>query len=70
MKRSTKTYFRTLYLSLVIMSCLCFGWIGISEAYENTVKIAFGEERKALEYKDGNLYILDFIINIKKHPHE
>ena len=64
MKRHTKTYFRTLYLSLIIMLCLSFGWIGISKAYENTVKIAFGEERKAIEFKNGKLYILDFVIEI------
>ena len=64
MKRHTKTYFRALSLSLVILSCLSFGWIGISSAYENTVKIAFGEEKKAIRLDNGNIYILDFEIEI------
>ncbi len=62
MKRSTKTYFKSFYISMVIIACLCFGWVGISSAYENTVKIKFGEDRPAIELKDGKLRILDFEI--------
>ncbi|MBQ6885185.1 MAG: hypothetical protein IJN56_05550 [Clostridia bacterium] len=62
MKRQTKTYFRTLYISLVIIMCLCFGWIGISTAYESTVQIATGEYKDALEITDNTIRILDFII--------
>ena len=65
MKRRTKTYFRTLYLSLVIMSCLSFGWIGISSAYESTVQIAFGEQKKAIEITQEKIRILDFEIKLK-----
>lgn len=64
MNRRTKTYFRTLYLSLIIMSCLLFGWIGISSAYENTVEIAFGEQKKAIEITRDKIRILDFEIEI------
>ncbi len=62
MKRKTKRYFRAFYLSLVILLCLSFGWIGISTAYENTAKTKFGEERSAIEFKDGKLRILDLEI--------
>ncbi len=62
MKRNTKTYFRTFYISLVVIMCLSLGWIGISAAYENTVQTAFGECRSAIEIKDGKLRILDFVI--------
>ena len=62
MKTQTKTYFRTFYLTLVIMLCLCFGWIGISTAYENTVQTAFGEYKKAIEISDDTIRILDFVI--------
>lgn len=62
MKRSTKTYFRTFYISLVIIMCLSFAWLGVSTAYENTVQTAYGEYRPAIEFKDGKLRILDFII--------
>ena len=65
MKRSTKIYFRTLYLSLVIMFCLSFGFIGVCTAYENTVRVVFGKETAAVRYIDGKLHILDFVIEIK-----
>lgn len=62
MKRNTKTYFRTLYITLVIILCLSLGWIGISTAYENTVQIAFGEYKKAIEINNDTIRILDFVI--------
>ncbi len=62
MKRSTKIYFRSFYISFVVIMCLCFGWIGISTAYENMVQTAFGEEKPAIEIKDGRLRIFDFEI--------
>ncbi len=62
MNHHTKTYFRTLYITLVIMLCLSLGWIGISTAYENTVRIAFGEYKKAIEINSDTIRILDFVI--------
>lgn len=62
MKRQTQTYFRTFYISLVIILCFCLGWIGISTAYENTVQIAFGEYKDAIELTENGLRILDFVI--------
>lgn len=62
MKRQIKTYFRTFYISLIIMLCLSLGWIGISTAYENTVQIVFGEYRQAIEISDEQIRILDFVI--------
>ena len=62
MKRHTKTYFRTFYISLVIILCICLGWIGISTAYENTVQIAYGEYKDAVEINDDTIRILDFVI--------
>ena len=62
MKRQTKTYFRTLYITLVIMLCVSLGWIGVSAAYENTVRIAYGEYRKAIEINKDTIRILDFVI--------
>ena len=44
------------------MLCLSLGWIGISTAYENTVQIAFGEYRQAIEISDEQIRILDFVI--------
>lgn len=62
MRHHTKTYFRTLYITLVIMLCLSLGWIGISTAYGNTVQIAFGEYKKAIEINGDTIRILDFVI--------
>ena len=65
MKRRSKTFFRTFYITLVILMCLSFGWIGISSAYENTVQTAFGEYKKAIEISRDKIRILDFEIEIK-----
>ena len=62
MKKKTKTYFRTLYLSSVIAFCLCFAFIGISKAYENMRLIGFGEYRKSIEITKEEIKIFDFII--------
>lgn len=62
MKRRTKTYFRTFYISLIVIMCLTFGWLGIATAYENTVRIAFGEYRSAIEISEDTIRILDFVI--------
>lgn len=62
MKKKTKTYFRTFYISWIIIMCLMFGWFGISTAYENTVQVAFGEYKKAIEISEETIRILDFVI--------
>lgn len=62
MKRQTKTYFRTFYISWIVIMCLVLGWLGVATAYENTVQIAFGEYRQAIEISDEQIRILDFVI--------
>lgn len=62
MKRYTKTYFRTFYITLVIVLCLSLGWIGVSAAWQNTVQVAFGEYKKSIEISDETIRILDFVI--------
>lgn len=62
MKRQTKTFLRTFYISLVIIICLSFGWIGISSAYENTVQVSSGEYKSAIEIAEDHIRILDFVI--------
>lgn len=64
MKKHTKTYFRTLYLTLVVIMCLMFGWVGVSAAYENTVQVAYGEYKSAIEITREKIRILDFEIEI------
>jgi len=65
MKRSTKTYFRSFYLTLTIILCLFIFTFGIAKAYENTVNVGFGKTKTALFVKDGVIHILDFEIHIK-----
>lgn len=65
MKRETKAYFRTFYISWIVIMCLVFGWLGIATAYENTVQVAFGEYRQAIEITDEQIRILDFVISKK-----
>lgn len=64
MKTKTQTYLRTFFISLIIIMCLTFGWLGIAAAYENTVLVAFGEYKSAIEISDKEIRILDFVINI------
>lgn len=64
MKKHIKTYFRTLYLTLVVIMCLMFGWVGVSAAYENTVQVAYGEYKSAIEITQEKIRILDFEIEI------
>lgn len=64
MKRNTKIYLRSFYLSLVIIFCLLIGWIGISTAYKNTLRLGWGQEKKAIEITDDYIRILDFTIEI------
>ncbi len=64
MKRNTKIYLRSFYLSLVIIFCLLLGWIGISTAYKNTLRLGWGQEKKAIEITDDYIRILDFTIEI------
>lgn len=65
MKRQTKTYLRTFYISWIVIMCLVFGWLGIAAAYENTVQVAFGEYRQAIEITDEQVRILDFVIGLQ-----
>lgn len=65
MKEHTKTYLRTFYITLIIAMCLAIGCLGIAAAYENTVQVAFGEYKKAIEISNEKIRILDFEINLK-----
>lgn len=64
MKRQTKVFLRTFCISSVIVSCLIFGFLGISKAYENIRLIGFGEYRTAIDIQDDKILIFDFEIKI------
>lgn len=64
MKKQTKVFLRTFCISSVILSCLIFGFIGVSKAYENIRLIGFGEYRTAIEYEEGKLKFFDFEVTL------
>lgn len=64
MKRKYKLFFKSWYLSSVIVFCLLFGVLGIFKAYENIRLIGFGEYRRAIEYNDGVLKVFDIEIEL------
>ena len=57
-----KIYFKSLYISSVLIFCLLFGFIGMAKAYENIRLVGFGEYRSAIEIEDGKLKIFDMEI--------
>ncbi len=57
-----KLYFKSLYISSVLIFCLLFGFIGMAKAYENIRLVGFGEYRSAIEIEDGKLKIFDMEI--------
>ncbi len=60
MKRSTKLFFRSMYISSVVVFCLFIGIYGITKAYEGIRLIGFGEYRSAVEIDGGNIKIFDW----------
>ena len=62
MKRQTKTFFRSFYITLVILLCISIAFIGITTAWENIIEVAFGRYDKAVEITDDTIRILDFTI--------
>lgn len=62
MKRSTKIFFRSFYISGVVAFCLLIGIFGIMKAYEGIRLIGFGEYRSAIEIDEGGIKIFDFTL--------
>ena len=58
--KAFKTFWRSFYLSSVVIFCLFFALYGISESYKNIRRIGFGEYRNAIEINEESLKILDF----------
>lgn len=57
-----KTFWRSVYLSAVLLLCLILGTAGVGRAYEKTKEIGFGEYKKAVEYDGETIRLLDFEI--------
>lgn len=64
MKRTSRLFFRSFWVSLVVLCCLIGGIYGTAKAYENTRRIGFGEYRKAFAAENGALRVLDFVWQI------
>ena len=62
MKRSTKLFFRSFYISGIVAFCLLLGIFGITKAYEGIRLIGFGEYRSAIEIVEGGIKIFDFTL--------
>ncbi len=62
MKRSTKMFLRSFYISSVVVFCLLLGIFGITKAYEGIRLIGFGEHRSAIEIDDRDIKIFDFTL--------
>ena len=64
MKKSDnfRLFKKSFFITFVILSCLLIGVIGIAKAYENTVRIAFGEYEKAFGINSEGIKILEFEI--------
>lgn len=62
MKRNTRLFFRSFYVSSVVVFCMSLGFFGITKAYEGIRLVGFGEYRKAIEIGDSSIKIFDYII--------
>ena len=62
MKRNTRLFFRSFFVSSVVVFCLMLGFFGITKAYEGIRLVGFGEYRSAIEINDSSIKIFDFIL--------
>lgn len=60
MKKRKRMFFRSFLLSSVIIFCILIASFGIAAAYENTLRIGFGEYKKAVSADNDGIRILDF----------
>ena len=60
-----RVFIRSFSISFVVAVCFFSGLFGIAKAYENTRRIGFGENKKAVAIEEDGLRILDFTIKNK-----
>lgn len=63
-KKSTKIFFRTVYITSVIIVCLFIGIYGVFKAYEGIRLVGFGEYRKAVEKENDKIIVFDYEIKL------
>ena len=61
-KKQITVFFRTMFLSTVIMLCIILGSLSIGKIYENIRYVAYGEYKSAIELTEEGIRILDFYI--------
>lgn len=57
-------FLRSFFISMVLIFCMIFGFLGVAKAYKNIRLVAYGEYVNAIELKDGILKIFDLKIEI------
>lgn len=62
MKEYKRTFWRTFFITSVIILCISMAFSGMAIAYENTRSIGFGQNKKAFETGEGFVRILDYVI--------
>lgn len=55
-------FFRCFAISLIVIGCISFGFLGIIKAYENTRRVGFGDYKSAIEIGDNKIRILDLYL--------
>lgn len=64
--KSSKIFWRTVFLSAVVFGCLSLLLIGISVAFENIKNCSEAKFISAVEVKEESIRILDFEFQINK----
>lgn len=64
MKRSLKSFFRSFYITFIILLCITLGSIGIIKSYEAIRLTSFGEYKSFFEKEDDYIRIFDFTFKI------
>ena len=62
MKRNTRLFLKSFFVSSVVVFCLILGFFGITKAYEGIRLVGFGEYRSAIEIDDKGIKIFDFTL--------
>ena len=62
MKRNTRLFFRSFFVSSVVVFCFILGFFGITKAYEGIRLVGFGEYRSAIEIDESGIKIFDFTL--------
>ncbi len=60
-----KNGIRKFYISFTVTCCIIFGFLAVCIAYENIRATEYGENRRAVAYKDGIIYFFDYEFKFK-----